>query len=261
MKEIEEDQKKYEDIVRQRNEKKKEELMQRIKENAENYDYTKYHGKYMERVIENDLLSRENKQDEEERIKEYQNKMREYDNTIKQTHKPLISQRKIEELKKIKSELLMNPREKVRKASPIVQSDREELRELALKRKKIFEWKNPLKPPTPAPRKEFEQKNFLKEFQDELQEEFERTGKRPIPSYRNWEQDLMTDKYSNREKYNLVKEKATILEKTAKDKQRLLALNGGGTVKDAEQVNDLLFDSLNAKLSLLQTAVLKDDEQ
>jgi hypothetical protein len=117
-----------------------------------------------------------------------------------------------------------------------------------------------LKPPTPGPRKEYERKNFLKEFQDVLQEEFERTGKRPVPFTKDWRSDLHTQKFSNTEKFDFVKEKANQLEKLAKDKQRFYAVNGG-TIQEKEEVNDLIFDSINAKLSLLQTAVQKDTNQ
>lgn len=191
----------------------------------------------------------------------YREQIKEYDSLIKKKYKPIISKSKMEELQKIKSELKMSPREKVRRSSPVVQSDKEELRELALKRRKIFEWKNPMKPPTPEPRKSFEQKNFLKEFHQEMEDEFQKTGKRPIPPNKNWQQDLEAEKYSKTERYNIVKEKASMLEKTAREKQKYLSLNGGGTARETEEVNDMLFDSLNAKLSLLKSAVTKEGEE
>ena len=154
----------------------------------------------------------------------------------------------------------MNPRDKVRRSSPVIHSDKDDLKELALKRKRIFEWKNTLKPPTPGPRKEYERKNFLKEFQDELREEFERTGRKPLPYTKDWQADLHAHKLSNTEKFDFVKEKANQLEKLAKDKQKYYAVKGG-TIQEKEEVNDLIFDSINAKLSLLQSAVQKGTEQ
>mmetsp|Transcript_24076 Transcript_24076/g.23982 ORF Transcript_24076/g.23982 Transcript_24076/m.23982 type:complete len:156 (-) Transcript_24076:4-471(-) len=155
----------------------------------------------------------------------------------------------------------MDPRVKVRRSSPIIHSDKEELRQLAKKRKKIMEWKNPLKPPTPAPQKEFEKKNFLRDFQKELQEEFERTGKKPIPYQRNWEDDLRAQTLSKAEKYNIVKEKASIIEETAKQKQRFIKINGGGTAKDTEEITDMIFDSLNAKLSLIKSSIANEEDE
>lgn len=152
MEAIEEEQKKYEEIVKQNNEKKREELMQKLRENESTYDYKQYTSRYMERIIENELLSKEKQMEDQERRLEYQSKMREYDETIKQKYMPIPSKRKQEELEKIKAQLTMNPKDKVRRSSPVTHSDQEELHALALKRKKIFEWKNSMKPPTPAPK-------------------------------------------------------------------------------------------------------------
>lgn len=249
---------KYEEIIRQNNEKKKQELIQKLKEQEESYNPKQFQSKYLDRVIENELLTKEQKIEEEERLREYHEKMKEYDETIKRKYGPVTSRKKQEELEKIKKELAMNPRDKVRRSSPLIHSDKEDLREIALKRKQIFEWKNPLKPPTPAPKKEFERVNFLREFQQELQEEFERTGKKPIPVNRNWQQDLRTDKLSSTEKFQSVRQKADQIAQSANQKRKFLSMNGGGTAQEMSEVNDMLFDSLNAKLSLLQTAVQKD---
>lgn len=261
MREIEEEQEKYVDIIRQNNERKKQELIEKLKEHQEKYDYQKFHGKYMEKLIEDEYLHKEQQFEQEERKRNYRENMRDYDEIIKKKYQPVVSHKKAEEIEKIKEELTMNPRDKIRRSSPVIHSDKEELRQIARKRKKIFEWKNSLKPPTPAPKKEFERKNFLRDFQQELQEEFERTGKKPIPIHRNWEQDLRTQSLSSIEKFKLVKEKANILEKTAKQKQRYLAIKGDSTAQDTEQINDMIFDSLNAKLSLLKSTVEGEVEE
>jgi hypothetical protein len=72
---------------------------------------------------------------------------------------------------------------------------------------------------------------------------------------------LRTNRLSASQKFDWVKEKADQLEATAKSKNRYLKLTGGGTIEEKEQVNDLIFESINAKLSLLQTAVKKDGEE
>jgi len=40
-----------------------------LRENEGNYDYKRFHGKYMEKEIEKELLSKERKLEEEERRK------------------------------------------------------------------------------------------------------------------------------------------------------------------------------------------------
>jgi hypothetical protein len=260
MENILEDHKKYADIVTQRNEQHKQDLMQRQRENLESYDYQRFHGKYMERVIESDLLNKEQTMDEEERRNQIQNKMKDYYNNIKQDCKPVTSKRMVLELEKVRAELAMKPRDKILRSSPVAHSDLDDLKQIALKRKKIFEWKNEFKPPTPEPKPIYRQKNFLNQFKLDSQAEFERTGKKPIQFKRNWERDLRSEKLTMSEKFNMVREKATQLENSAKAKQQYNAIIGG-TYEDTEIANDLIFDSLNAKLTLLQTSVKKDDEE
>lgn len=81
---------KYEDIIKQNNEKKKQELIQKLKENEETYDYRKFQSRYMDRIIENEYLSKEKQHEEEERRKEYRAKMREYDEIIKPKYAFLV---------------------------------------------------------------------------------------------------------------------------------------------------------------------------
>jgi hypothetical protein len=98
---IENEQKKYEEIINQNKEQRKQEMLQKLKENEQSYDYKKFHSSYMERVIENELLQKEKLVENEERRKEYQNKMREYDEVIKKKYKPLTSKRKHQELERV----------------------------------------------------------------------------------------------------------------------------------------------------------------
>ena len=149
---IEQEQKKYEEIVREKNAKKRQELIQKLKENEQNYDYSKYKTKYMEQVIEDEIMKKEQQSIEFEKRQQYREKWREFDEYVKKKYKPVTSRRKQDEINKIKEELMMNPKERVRRLSPMIHSDKDDLTAIAKKRKKIFEWKNPLKPPTPAPK-------------------------------------------------------------------------------------------------------------
>lgn len=97
MKKIEEEQDKYVDIIRQNKEKKKQELIDRFRENEENYDYKRFHGKYMERLIENELLNKEKVDEKDEKKRNYREQIKEYDSLIKKKYKPIISKSKMEE--------------------------------------------------------------------------------------------------------------------------------------------------------------------
>jgi hypothetical protein len=252
MERIEEEQKKYEEIIRENNAKKRQELIEKLKENEESYDYRKYKSKYMEKVIENELLSKEQKLYEGEKKREHLEKWREYDEIVKQKYKPVTSRRKQEELIKIKEKLTMSPQQKARRSSPIIQSDKEDMHALAQKRKRIFEWKNPLLPPTPEPKKQIETIDYLKKFKSDRQSEFERTGRQPHEARTR---SIDYDNLQGSEKFDVVKIKADMMESEAKNIQKYLNIKGGGSMAEKEQVNDMLFESMNAKLSLLQSSV------
>ena len=106
--------------------------------------------------------------------------------------------------------------------------------------------------------KEIEKVDFLKEFQQELKEEFERTGKKPLSYSHNWQKDLTESNLSNTERFDFVKGKAAQLESFANQKKKFLKVKGG-SIEEQEEVNDLIFESINAKLSLLQTSVKKEE--
>ena len=182
---IEQEQKKYEEIVREKNAKKRQELIQKLKENEQTYNYSKYKTKYLKQVIEDEIMKKEQQIMKSEKRQQYREKCKEFDDYVKEKYKPITSLKKQDEINKIKEELMMNPKEKVRRLSPMIHSDKDGLTAIAKKRREIFQWENSLKPPTPPPKREFEKIDYLKEFQTKRESEFERTGKTAsMPSFR-----------------------------------------------------------------------------
>ena len=81
---------------------------------------------------------------------------------------------------------------------------------------------------------------------------------KPLSYKHNWQKDLAESNLSNTERFDFVKEKAKQLEVEAKHKKKFLKVTGG-TIEGQEEVNDLIFESINAKLSMLQSSVKKDE--
>lgn len=256
MERIEQEQAKYEEIIRENNAKKRQELIQKLKEYEQTYDYRKYKTKYIDKVIEDEIINKEKYNSTKEQAREWRDKLKEYDEIVKQKYAPVPSKRKQIEIEQIKHELTMSPRDKYRRSSPIMQSDKEDMHAIAEKRRKIFEWKNPLKPPTPVPKREFITIDYLKEFQKEKQDDFERTGKAPVSTYR----DIQYNKLDGTEKFSMVKSKVDMIESEAKNIQKYLNIKGNATAKEKDHANDLLFKSMNAKLSLLQSTIKDSDK-
>lgn len=68
----------------------------------------------------------------------------------------------------------------------------------------------------------------------------------------DWKDDMKRSNLDERVKEQRIKDKADILKQEALYQEKMLKIKHNDIqVEDIEQVNDLLFDSLEAKLSLL----------
>lgn len=67
----------------------------------------------------------------------------------------------------------------------------------------------------------------------------------------SWKKTMEGD-LSQQERYELIKDKAKALEEEALRKEQLLKYAQGGTMKDTDKVNDMIFESIRAKLSILE---------
>lgn len=68
---------------------------------------------------------------------------------------------------------------------------------------------------------------------------------------KTWKKDIKED-LSQQEKYEIIKDRAKQLEEVALRKEKMLQVTNGGTMKDSDQVNDMIFESIRAKLSILE---------
>ena len=68
-----------------------------------------------------------------------------------------------------------------------------------------------------------------------------------------WNQYLSNEKYSQKERFDLVREKARLIEENAKRKEKVITLRQkqATEVDDTLEVNDMLIDAVKAKLAIL----------
>ena len=62
---------------------------------------------------------------------------------------------------------------------------------------------------------------------------------------------MQDQKLSEKEKYEMIKEKAKAIEEDAKRREKILAVRSQNSVDDTIEVNDMLIDAIKAKLSIL----------
>ena len=62
---------------------------------------------------------------------------------------------------------------------------------------------------------------------------------------------MQDEKLSEKEKYEMIKEKAKAIEEDAKRREKILAVRSQNSVDDTIEVNDMLIDAIKAKLSIL----------
>ena len=248
----------------------KQEEKRRIREQdfmkkVESYDYNRFKTKFLDSVLEQEIMNREERDRKEEEKREFMDKMKSYGEMVKEMHKPQISRRKQLEMKLIK-ERVTNPGRRPLHGSYSTQHLRKTFKEdystahgsrmpnseaedSAHKRRKIIWPENPMKPPPKEPRVGVSC-DWLKEQRMKRQEE-EKDGRVRGSPKSEWKKDINSTDLSKKEKYELVRERVRVLEETAKRKEQILAVTKNGTIDQNDQVNDMIYESIKAKLSIL----------
>lgn len=248
-KEIDEFQKKYEENIkikidqqRQKREKWYEDL------GAGQYDPNKYKTKMLNRVIEDEKGAEELKQREIEDKKHKAEKMRNYAKIVKQMHWPEVSPKKQEEIEKIKK--LMDQRNKRRSAPPKNRHDDGHNTDTDSKRKMkrpVWNFHNPLVP-KPKPKREAVVTDYLRELRSKRE-----TGDMDTGSKRetgaNWK-NIKDQNLDDKTKIELLKARTKLIEENAERKEKMNKVKGS-SVEDNVDINDMLIDAIEMKLSIL----------
>ena len=249
-KEIDEFQKKYEEnfkIKLEQQRVKREKWYDEI--GAGNYDPNKYKTKVLEKVVEAEKGSEELKQRKMEDKRNKAEKMKNYAKIVKQMHWPDISPHKQQEIERIKK--LLDERNKRRSAPPKNRNNRHsdegantdtESRKM---KRPIWNFHNPLVP-KPKQKKEIKVKDYLRELRSKREEDNQNSRRE---TGANWK-DIKDQNLDDKTKIELLKARTKLIEENAERKEAMNKVKGS-SVEDSVDINDMLIDAIEMKLSIL----------
>lgn len=193
--------------------------------------------------------------------------MRSYGDMVKEMHWPAVSKKKQLEMKLLmqsnnhphgatlnKSDIGSNRggnRRSAESLSGYTKTDKDDENSIntTTKRKKKMWKENPMVPKT-IPRKEVNVQDWLQERRiTRTEQELDGTRSSPL---RNWQKDIEDAKYNQTERYEFIKERTKRLEEDAKRKEKMMSVANAGTMQDRDQINDMIFESIKAKLNVLE---------
>lgn len=132
-----------------------------------------------------------------------------------------------------------NKRKAATSSSPV--DDGEKLK----MKKPVWNFYNPLVP-KPKEKKEFVKIDYLKEIKAKRQTDEQ---KKKAESAINWD-TLKDQNIDDKTKIELLKARTKLIEENAERKEKMNKLNGS-TVEDNIDINDMLIDAIEMKLSIL----------
>lgn len=247
-KEIDEHQKQYEENFKIKLEQKKMEREKWYDDiGVGKYDPNKYQTKVLAKVIEETKGEEEHKLQEIEDRKRKAEKMNNYARIVKEMHWPEVSERKREEAENIKK--LLEERNKRRSAPPKNRNQKPDSgsdndRPKAIK-KPSWNFHNPLIP-KPKPKREAIIVDYLKEARVKRENQ---DGSSRHETGSDWKR-IKDQDIDDKTKIELLKARTKLIEENAERKEKMNKY-GGGTVEDNVDINDMLIDAIEMKLSIL----------
>lgn len=213
------------------------------------YDENRYKTKFYEKAI-----AEEKKKVEIERVnsshrKNKTDKMNNYAKIVKEMHWPQVSERKKKEIEELKDK--MNYQKKPKFRSPQMRSSRYNSSE-SPEREKILkkpDWKkfhNPMLP-KPETKKEGYEVDWLAERRAKRENG---DTKSKLNQSHGWKSIADKDDLDENTKAQLLKSKARMLEENAQRKEQINKVQGA-TMEGTVEVNEMLIDAIESKLSLL----------
>lgn len=260
--ELLEHEKKYEEI-------RKQELLKREQKfkSDTDYDPSKYKSKFLDNVLDYEENMKLNQQKKYEEMSELMKKKKNYAKLVLETHKPKVSKRKKMEMDLIKQNL-QNPTAFERIKKRMVSSSQTRLNpytalnnshldgheseakysERKKPKYKDFDWREKNRfYEIPKPPKEIKKVDYLAEKRNQRNNDHEVRSEVRKPH--RWEDEM--NKFEGDAKIYHMKEKARQLEQEALKKEQLMKVTQGDHVSERNQVNDMIIDSIKAKIALL----------
>lgn len=215
------------------------------------FDENRYKTKFYEKALEE-----EKKKDVKERVlsqnrKRKQEKMNNYAKIVKEMHWPEVSERKRQELNELKEKIEHSNKPKF--SSPNLRSrynsSESPEREKILKKPNWKKFHNPMVPP-PQPKREPVQIDWLGDRRKRRSDD-EKTQMNQSQAWRSIADNKDLDENT---RAHLLKTKARLLEENAQRKEQMNKV-AGATMEGTVEVNEMLIDAIESKLSLLDNYI------
>jgi hypothetical protein len=242
-------------------------------ENApkDDFSYKKLQTNWIKAIKERDIEQKEEEERKNGEKKELYDKMRSYGEMVKEMHWPNVSQKKQLEMQLLKESLKHPIKNRLngstlsskhgnnrRSAESLlglaksgVQSDIEDAHSNTIKRRKIIWKENPMVPKPPQ-KKEAQVIDWLQERRKRRMEDIVEGRDIKSSPIRNWQKDIEEYQLTQQEKYEYIRERTKQLEEDAKRKEEMITFAKAGTIEDRDKINDMIFESIKAKLNILE---------
>lgn len=252
-KEIDEFQKKYEENFKKKLEEKRREREKWYNDIGQgDYDPNRYKTKVYDKVMQEEKGTEESKFNQIQEKKRKAEKMNNYARIVKEMHWPQVSSKKKEEVQRIKQ--LLDQKNK-RRSAPNKNRSVDPYRSGAasdsdtrsmIKRPDWNKFHNPLVP-RPMPKKEPIVKDYLREIRVKRQEDD--SGRKNTTQHMNWD-SIKDQNLDDKTKIELLKARTKLIEENAQRKEEMNKVHGS-SVEENVDINDMLIDAIEMKLSIL----------
>lgn len=242
-------------------------------ENApkDDFSYKKLETNWISAIKERDIHAKEEAERKEGEKKELYEKMRSYGDMVKEMHWPTVSKKKQLEMQLLKESMKHPIRNRITgstlstknpgnrrsvesllgAAKSGIYSDMESEHSHTIKRRKLIWKENPMVP-KPQAKKEAQVVDWLLERRKRREEDRAEGFETKSSPVRNWQKEIEENHYTQQEKYEYIKEKTKQLEEDAKRKEEMITIAKAGTIEDRDKINDMIFESIKAKLNILE---------
>jgi len=251
--ELDDFQKKYEENYKLKIEEKRQEREKWYNDIGQGqYDPTKFKTKVYEKVLEEEKDTEELKVRQAGDRKNKAEKMNNYSRIVKEMHWPEVSAKKQREIKNIKS--LINQRNQRRSAPPNKRNSfarhsengiTSDVDSIAKAKKPSWKFHNPMIP-KPKQKKEPVIVDYLQELRVKRQEDDHQSKH---TTGLDWD-SIKDKKIDDKTKIELLKARTKLIEENAQRKEQMNRANGS-TIEDNVDINDMLIDAIEMKLSIL----------
>ncbi|CAI2376229.1 unnamed protein product [Moneuplotes crassus] len=263
--------------IKQHSEHKKQLFKEKMKEyfkrratyaHAAKDNKDRYNSKFWKVVNSREQIEKTLAEKEKSQVKEKLKRSLNYAKNIKELYKPTVSKKKKLEMELIKKNL-ENPHSlsKSRRGLQTTKENHNSSMMSPVSNKLSTESSPPLRKshkkflkPKPLDEKRYsyhpkpnEKYPFVKHdyLQERRQKKEDKIYSRQNKSQERWEQDMLKGHYTQGERIEYIKQKASVMEEEMNRKEALLKANNTSTIDDTREINGMLIDSIRTKLELL----------